>query len=520
MATDRRDGAARNLMTGTAAKYVLLAVNIVLGALMMPFNVRHLGKADYGLWMLVASMTYYFQLLDLGYGNGLVRHVTGADARGDVDGMNAILSTFVVVYSVLGAIALTGVVLLAVYAVPGFPHLSPMQVTTGRWVLVALGLRLAVGFPMTVFGAVTNARQRFALNTWVAVAAALVNAFVTYVVLETGHGLLTLVPATVTVSLLSYIAYAAVARHVFPQMRLSVSRFSRARLREVTAFSLYLFVISISAQIGFNLDNLIIGAFIGTAAVAVYSVASRLADYQRQLCSQFNSMLFPVVVDFEARGDASALRSTLMDGTRLAVGLVAGVTLALAAFARPLVLRWMGPGFAESIPALYALAVAGIVLVGQGPLGNILLVVGRHRLVAFGSLAESLLNLALSIVLVRRFGITGSALGTMIAVVGFNLLILVPVACRALHVGVFEFGRLAAAPAAIGAVPAGIAAWLLRAYAAPTSLGAILLCGCAVGLAYVVSFAALGLNAVDRTRYLKYLRRLRRGGGPPLAAAA
>jgi O-antigen/teichoic acid export membrane protein len=501
-------------MAGTAAKYVLLAVNIALGVVMMPFNVRHLGKTDYGLWMLVASMTYYFQLLDLGYGNGLVRHVTEADARGDVDGVNEILSTFVVVYSVLGALAFAGVVLLAVFAVPRFPHLTAAQVRTGSWLLVVLGFRLAVGFPMTVFGAVTNARQRFALNTWVAVVVAVVNALVTYVVLETGHGLLTLVPSTVGVSLLSYVAYAAIARHVFPPMRLSVLRFSRRRLREVTAFSLYLFVISLSAQIGFNLDNLVIGAFLGTTAVAVYSVASRLADYQRQMSNQFNGLLFPVVVDFEARGDNAALRSTLIDGTRLAVGLVGGVTLALVAFARPLIVRWMGPSFEASVPALYALAVAGLVLVGQGPLGNILLVTGRHRLVAFGSLGESLLNLALSIALVARFGITGAALGTMIAALSVNLLFLVPVACRALRVPVLEFARLSLLPALLAAAPAALVAWLLRSFVAPVSLAAILLNGALVGLVYVAAFGLVGLGSADRARYLRYVRRLR----PSIAA--
>ncbi len=519
MDVNQRTGATWNLLTGTMAKYVLLAVNIVLGALLMPFNVHHLGKTDYGLWMLIASMTYYFQLLDLGYGNGLVRHVTEADSRGDADGVNEVLSTFVVVYSVLGATALAGIILLAVFAIPRFPNLSADQITVGRWLLIVLGVRLAVGFPMTVFGAVTNARQRFALNTWVAVVVAVVNAAVTYVVLATGHGLLVLVPSTVSVSLLSYIAYGLVARHVFPGMRLSVSRFSRRRLREVTSFSMYLFVISISAQIGFNLDNLVIGAFMTTAAVAVYSVASRLADYQRQMCSQFNGLLFPVVVDFEARGDNRALRSMLVDGTQLAVGLVAGVTLALVAFARPLVIRWMGPGFEESIPALYALAIAGIVLVGQGPLGNILLVVGRHKLVAFGSLAESLLNLALSIVLVMRFGITGAALGTMIAVLATNLLVLVPVACRTLGVPIFQFARHSVLPALAGTVPAAALAWALRALVAPSSLGAIVLNGALVGFVYLVSFVFLGLRSAERARYLQYVRRLRPGGRPLPAAA-
>ena len=90
---------AWNLLTGTLTRYVLLFVNIAIGIFLMPFTMHHLGKAQYGLWMLAASMTAYLQLLDLGYGNGLVRQVTQADARGDEEEMNVILSTFLVVYS-------------------------------------------------------------------------------------------------------------------------------------------------------------------------------------------------------------------------------------------------------------------------------------------------------------------------------------------------------------------------------------------------------------------------------------
>ena len=116
---------AWNLLTGTLTKYVLLFVNIALGIMLMPFTMRHLGTAEYGLWMLAASMTAYLQLLDLGYGNGLVRQVTQADARGDEAGVNVILSTFFVVYSLIGLIALLAVAGLAVVVfalVPGLAY--------------------------------------------------------------------------------------------------------------------------------------------------------------------------------------------------------------------------------------------------------------------------------------------------------------------------------------------------------------------------------------------------------------
>jgi len=201
-----------NVMTGTATKYVLLAVNVALGVVLMPFTIRHLGASEYGLWMLVASLTYYFQLLDLGYGSGLVRHVADADARGDVAGVNKILSTFAVVYAGLGVIAAIGTLALVFWAVPRFPNLSAPEIRRGQLILAIMGIRMAIGFPMTVFGAASTARQRFALNNTVAIVVALVNGVVTYVVLASGHGLLELVIATTTVGLASYGAYIWTAR--------------------------------------------------------------------------------------------------------------------------------------------------------------------------------------------------------------------------------------------------------------------------------------------------------------------
>jgi O-antigen/teichoic acid export membrane protein len=76
----------------------------------MPFTIRHLGQTEYGLWMLVASLTYYFQLLDLGYGSSVVKQITEADAQGDPVRVNRILSTFVIVYGVIGIAAAPAIV--------------------------------------------------------------------------------------------------------------------------------------------------------------------------------------------------------------------------------------------------------------------------------------------------------------------------------------------------------------------------------------------------------------------------
>jgi O-antigen/teichoic acid export membrane protein len=316
------------------------------------------------------------------------------------------------------------------------------------------------------------------------------------------------VASTTALSLLGYGAYAWTARVAFPALDIRPRLFDRRIVREVTSFSVYFFMIDIAVQIGFNLDNVVIAGFLGTTAVAIYAVTLRIADYQRQLCNQFNNLLFPVVVRFGSVGRTDALRDTLVEGTRIAVVLVVGVTVCVIGFASPLVHTWMGPGFEGSIPPLIVLAITGVVLVGQGPLGNVLLGTGRHRLVATVAFLEALTNLGLSVILVRRYGILGVALGTGIPVLVANTFTLLPAACRTVGLSVPGFARLVLPAPLAGALPAVAAVLAFRTMLPPTRFIAVVAEGAVVGLVYLVIVVTLGVSSEVRNRYLRHAMRL------------
>jgi hypothetical protein len=64
---------ARNVST----RYLAIVTDAIIGFVLLPFNVKELGPSAYGLWMLTASMTTYFSVLDLGFGGSMVRFVPG-----------------------------------------------------------------------------------------------------------------------------------------------------------------------------------------------------------------------------------------------------------------------------------------------------------------------------------------------------------------------------------------------------------------------------------------------------------
>ena len=175
-----------------------------------------------------------------------------------------------------------------------------------------------------------------------------------------------------------------------------------------------------------------------------------------------------------------------------------------------------GAGFESGAVPLYVLALTGIVLVGQGPLGNILLGTGRHRLVAFVSLGEAIANLALSVILVRRFGMLGVAIGTAVPIAIANLFILLPPPAA-------RSGSRSPIPrprpgSARGALPGIAVCAALRIWFPPASLTAILGQGSLVSLVYFCAVCLFGFDRDVRARYLSYARGLLTS--PPLAADA
>src|SRR5207247_3263734 len=92
---------ARNVST----RYLAIATDAIIGLLLLPFNVRELGPSAYGLWMLTASLTTYFSILDLGYGGSIVRFVAHYRARRDARVLNEIASTLFGIFSITGCVS-------------------------------------------------------------------------------------------------------------------------------------------------------------------------------------------------------------------------------------------------------------------------------------------------------------------------------------------------------------------------------------------------------------------------------
>jgi O-antigen/teichoic acid export membrane protein len=493
---------ARNI----SMNYVAIGVDLVIGVMMLPFNIAHLGQSTYGLWVLIASVTMYFSILDLGYGVSQVKFASEYRARRDREGLNQIVSSLFFFFCVIGLAAFAVGVLLSMN-LERFFSLTPAQAGDGRDVLLIISAYLALGFPASVFGGIVNGFQRHYLNGFVSIGTSIVVAVVNLAVLSAGYGLVELVAATTTIRALSYAGYTMNAYRAFPGLRIRLSKVRLPRLREVTGFSVFILLIDLANKVNYSTDTIVIGAFMSTAAIAVWAVAQRLIDATQTITGQLTGALFPIVVDSSALGREDRLRELFIQGTRVSLAMVIPVVTGLSLLAEPLVMAWVGPEFSGSIAVIYILAMAVAIRVGNSTATTLLKGAGRHRLLAISNVLVAILNIGFSIALVRRMGLAGVALGTLMALAIVSSLVLFPAACRRVQMNKREALR-------IGVFPALWPAVVMAAFLAITrtvlsgNLVAIALQAIVGGFIYLGVFLMLAIGRDEREWYLTKAKRL------------
>jgi len=161
-----------------------------------------------------------------------------------------------------------------------------------------------------------------------------------------------------------------------------------------------------------NTDTLMIGWLRDLEAVGLYGAAQRVALFAYLIPGPLAAAVFPSMA--KAAADKAGFRALLEQALALLTLAGAPLTVGTIVLAGPIVGTLYGDAYLSSAPALAFMAIAFLPYFYSTVLGNAVFAASREKqlfgYVVFGILGNVLLNL----LLIPRFGITGSAMGTAI----------------------------------------------------------------------------------------------------------
>jgi len=467
-----------------------LATNLIVGFFLSPFILHRLGDDVFGLWVLVFSLTGYYGLFDFGIRSSIVRYVAQFAAKSEEDRLVRFVNTSLCTYGGIGLLLLLLTVIGSanvslLFRIPSALHASATEL------FLIVGAAVSCSFPLSVFAGVLEGLQKFSWLSLTQVACNLLRALLVVYALTHGGGLLTIAMITMGLNLLAYMVYAVVV-HRLIFMRYGLQYVSRESLRQMVSFGSVTFVILVAAQLRFYTDATVIGIFISSAAITYFSVGSKLVSYSGNITQSMSQIFTPMASQFHASGDMERLRRIFVLGNRACALVVFPVCASLIIVGKSLIEVWVGAKYvATGYLVLVTLLVGDTTEMAQSASPKILFGMARHRTLAFVRLAEGVVNLVLSIVLLRRYGVIGVALGTVIPQLCINLLFLPGHLCRVLDIRLRIFLKEAYVAPLLLSAPLAAVLLLLRRWSPAHSylqLLAQLVAGAAVYSAGLIWF--------------------------------
>jgi O-antigen/teichoic acid export membrane protein len=474
-----------------------MAIGMSASFIVVPFLIARLGEANYGLWILIASLNGYFTLLDLGVRGSVGRHIAYHRAKGDHRSVNTSLSTAVAY--LLGA-AGAALVLTVVTMLVLFPLLRiPLGQTTGaRMALLIVGINLAASLPLSAFDATLWAFQRFDVLNAIDIPATLLRVGLTFGLITGQNDLVTLALITLLTILLAGAAKAAASFRLDPNLSLGPALVEREAAGQLFGYGRWVFLLSVGRMINAQVSPLVIGAQLGVAMVTPYSIAIRLIGLASSLIVAGTGVLTPVATALHAEENTHGQRTLLLEGGRYCLALALFFVLFFALLGGPLVRLWVGDMAGPSTRLLAILAIGELLPMSQSVSSGVILGMGRHRELSWLSILENVLAVALGVAVARPFGLIGVAIVFAVTGAICRGLAQLVYACRVVNLPVFEYLWRSVLPVTSAAVVPAMMLWGMNRFLAPRTWIPFLACLATYSACWTVAGVLLAWPRIAR----------------------
>jgi O-antigen/teichoic acid export membrane protein len=407
--------AAVRLVRNTLVNGLGSVIGILVGLVLTPFMIDRLGLDAYGVWSLALTLTFsggYAALADLGIEGATMRYVAEANAEDDLDAVSQTVSTTLLLLCVIASVLAPAAVALSGPLVSLFGVSAHLRGAAGLC-FALVGGQLAFELPARAFVAVLEGTQRFIAIQAVELARVLLQASLYVLVLLEGWGVAALGGALMASSLCMLVTYWQLAHRALPGLRVSPLHAQRSELRRIVRFGGGVLSLRVVGSIYYQADKVIVGIVLGSGPVGLYEIADKLSLAAASMASVSVSAVVPAAAF--ARRNLAVVRDMFVRGSCYAAAASLPFAVAGLIFAKPLLVSWIGPRAVPAVAAARLFLAYEALQAVQNVGATMVLGLGRIRVPLIVNALATVVNLALSIVLVHTLGFAGVIVGTLIA---------------------------------------------------------------------------------------------------------
>lgn len=501
-----------NRKIGVILSYVMMIFEVLSTLLLTPFIIRTLGQAEYGVYKLSASVVAYLLLLDLGVGNAITRYIAKFRASGEKEQSQKFLGVATIYYTVIALVALiAGVVLIAVFPKAFAKGLTASEIKLGQELLFITMINAAVTLGTAAYNNVIIAYERFTVSKGVPIIQIIVRMALTVVMLKGGFGSVGIVMVNLLMTVVCrgffiiYVLFRLKLRPKFKGIEISF-------VKEIILYSSMILIQMIATQLNATVDQILIGSLVASSAaiLAVYSVGTQVTQYFQSMGTAFTGVLMPGIVKMVESGvDSKTLTDEMIRIGRIiliVLGLIWGGFLACG---QQFITLWAGADNSNAYFVAVILMTAYMFILTESIGTQILWAMNQHKEQAILKGIIVLLNILLTVVLIKWQPLIGATIGTFISLVLGDVVVMNVIFRKKLKMNLGYYYK-------------GLTKGILPCIAVATAVGfvakhflknggwiSLLLEVAIICLVYAVCILMFGMNTYEKNMVLSVLRKFK-----------
>lgn len=499
------------LKAGVVLNYVVIFLNTVVGLLYTPYMLRMMGQSEYGLYSLVASVIAYLTVLDLGFGNAIVRYTAKFRAEKKTEEQYEMFGMFFLLYLVIGIIAF-GIGLGLYFNVDTLfgNTMTAVELDRARIMMLLLVANLAFTFPMSIWGSIIQAYEDFVFQKSLNIIRIILNTAVMICLLHFGYKAVAMVVVQTIFNVLTL-----VVNFIYCRRKLNIHIYFRFKhfhwgfLKEVAIYSFWIFLNAIMDRVYWSTGQFVLGAMVGTAAVAVFAISIQLEGMYMQFSTAISSVFLPKVTAMVATNRSRKEISDLFIRTgRIQYIVLAYILSGFIIFGRQFIELWAGAGYSDAyiISLLFFIPLTVPLIQNLG----ITILQARNEM-KFRSVLYiiiALVSLAMQIVLTRYFGGIGCAMGVSGALVVGQILIMNVYYRRRQDLDIMTFWKEISKMSIIPIILISSSMLVIRHFFALDSWGKLILGIAAFSSVYIPLFFRFSMTDDERNLFISMFHKI------------
>lgn len=366
------------------------------------------------------------------------------------------------------------------------------------------GLFSVISFPFIPLNGILSAHEKFVQLKTCDLLSKVLTVCINVVCLLGGGGLYGLVLTNVLVGLFVIaLKYIIVRRQT--DVKVEIEYHDKAEMRSLLSFSGWTTVVALCQRCIFNISPSILGMFAGAAVIAVLGISISLEAYTYTFACALNGLFLPKISRIlNNNGDVLPLMVRVGRIQILTLGLI---LIGFFIVGQDFIIAWLGSGYEEAFVCTLLFIMPAVMLLPADIADQTLIASGNVKYRAFVYIIMMVVNIPLSVVMTKYWGLNGLAISIFIAYMVRNVAMYY-VYYSKLHINVWQFIRDSYIRMLPGLLVSCASAYVFASFLDIGSWYSVACKSAIVVICYVIAMWILAMNEGEKELVKKMFLRL------------